>query len=43
MIPDETIAPSLPKAAEMPCPVERYRVGNTSPGMMNVVVLGPKF
>jgi hypothetical protein len=37
------IAPSLPDAAEIPCAVDRYRVGKTSPGMMNVVVFGPKF
>jgi hypothetical protein len=37
------IAPSLPDAAEIPWAVDRYRVGNASPGMMNVVVLGPKF
>ncbi len=35
------MAPILPMAAETPCPVERYRVGKHSPGMMNVVVLGP--
>lgn len=38
-----TIAPSLPDAAEIPCAVERYRVGNASPGITKVVVLGPKF
>lgn len=38
-----TTAPSLPKAAEIPWAVERYRVGKASPGIMNVVVLGPKF
>jgi hypothetical protein len=38
-----TIAPSLPDAAEIPCPVLLYLVGNTSPGTMNVVVFGPKF
>lgn len=37
------MAPTLPDAALIPCPVERYLVGNTSPGTMNVVVLGPKF
>lgn len=36
-------APSFPLAALMPCAVERQRVGNASPGTMNVVVLGPKF
>lgn len=38
-----TIAPSLPQAAEKPCPVARYRVGKTSPGITNVVTFGPKF
>ena len=37
------IAPSFPLAAQIPCAVDLYRVGKTSPGMMNVVVLGPKF
>lgn len=36
------IAPSLPEAADRPWHVERYRVGKCSPGMMNVVVFGPK-
>lgn len=27
----------------MPCAVDRYLVGKTSPGIINVVVLGPKF
>jgi hypothetical protein len=39
----ETVAPILPLAAEIPWTVERYRVGNTPPGMMKVVTLGPKF
>lgn len=34
-------APSLPKPAEMPWPVERTRVGKISAGVMNVVALGP--
>jgi len=38
----ETIAPSFPLAAAIPCPVERYRVGKISPGMMKVVTFGPK-
>ena len=37
------MAPSFPLAAQIPCAVDLYRVGKTSPGMMNVVVLGPKF
>ena len=37
------IAPNLPEAALIPCAVERKRVGKSSPGMMNVVVFGPKF
>lgn len=37
-----TIAPILPAAAEIPCPVERYRVGKHSPGIRKVVVFGPK-
>lgn len=37
------MAPSLPLAAEIPWAVERYRVGKISPGMIKVVVLGPKF
>jgi hypothetical protein len=28
---------------EIPCEVDRYRVGKHSPGTMKVVVLGPKF
>lgn len=35
------IAPSLPDAAEIPWAVDLYRVGNTSPGTMKVVVFGP--
>ena len=38
-----SIAPILPEAADIPWQVERYRVGNSSPGIMNVVVFGPKF
>lgn len=38
-----TMAPSLPHAAENPCPVARYRVGKTSPGITKVVTFGPKF
>jgi len=38
----EIIAPIFPDAALIPCPVDRYRVGNTSPGIIKVVVLGPK-
>lgn len=38
----DTIVPSFPHAAAIPCPVERQRVGKISPGMMNVVTLGPK-
>ena len=38
-----TMEPSFPLAAEIPCAVDRYRVGNASPGITNVVVLGPKF
>ena len=37
------MAPNLPEAAEIPCAVDLYRVGNTSPGTTKVVVLGPKF
>ena len=37
------IAPSFPEAAEIPCAVDRYRVGNTSPGIINVVEFGPQF
>jgi hypothetical protein len=36
------MAPSFPLAAAIPCPVERYRVGKSSPGTMKVVTLGPK-
>ena len=36
------IAPIFPEAALMPCAVERYRVGNISPGMTKAVVFGPK-
>lgn len=36
------IAPNLPEAAEIPWQVERYLVGNTSPGIIKVVALGPK-
>jgi len=39
----DNIAPIFPAAALIPCPVDRYRVGNTSPGRINVVVFGPKF
>ena len=39
----EMIAPSWPLAAEIPLAVERYLVGNISPGMTKVVTLGPKF
>lgn len=28
-------APSFPQAADIPCAVDRYRVGNTSPGTIN--------
>lgn len=38
-----TIAPNFPLAAEIPCAVDRYLVGKISPGIMNVVVFGPKF
>ncbi len=34
--------PIFPEPAEIPCEVERYRVGKHSPGTMKVVVLGPK-
>ena len=34
-------APSLPMPAEMPCPVARNRVGNSSPGSTKVVTFGP--
>jgi hypothetical protein len=37
------IAPILPLPADIPWAVERYRVGNTSPGTTKVVTLGPKF
>ena len=37
------IAPTFPEAALIPCEVERYLVGKTSPGTMKVVVFGPKF
>jgi hypothetical protein len=33
--------PIFPDAAEMPCEVERYRVGKHSPGTMKVVAFGP--
>jgi hypothetical protein len=36
------MAPTLPEAAEIPCDVERYRVGKHSPGTMKVVAFGPK-
>ena len=38
----EIIAPSFPDAADIPWQVDRYLVGNTSPGMINVVAFGPK-
>jgi len=34
-------APSFPMPAEMPWPVARARVGNTSPGRTKVVTFGP--
>ncbi len=34
-------APSFPTPAEMPCPVARNRVGNSSPGRTKVVTFGP--
>ena len=34
-------APSLPTPAEMPWPVARRRVGNSSPGRTKVVMFGP--
>ena len=37
-----TIAPILPMAADTPWPVDLYRVGKHSPGIMNVVVFGPQ-
>jgi hypothetical protein len=37
------MAPNFPDAAEIPCAVDLYRVGNASPGTTKVVVLGPKF
>lgn len=43
MAPWPMMEPILPDAADMPCEVERYRVGKTSPGTMNVVVLGPEW
>lgn len=36
------VAPSFPLAALKPWHVLRYRVGKHSPGIMNVVALGPK-
>lgn len=38
----ERIAPAFPEAAAIPWQVDLNLVGNTSPGIMNVVVLGPK-
>lgn len=38
----ETMAPSFPEAAVIPCAVERYRVGKISLGMLKVVTFGPK-
>ena len=37
------MAPSFPQAAVIPYAVDRYRVGNASPGTMKLVVFGPKF
>ena len=34
-------APSFPMPAEMPWPVARTRVGNSSPGRTKVVTFGP--
>src|ERR1700721_3302523 len=39
----EIIDPIFPQAALMPYAVDLYRVGNTSPGTIKVVVFGPKF
>jgi len=36
-----SMAPTFPAPADKPCAVERTRVGNTSPGEMNVVAFGP--
>ena len=36
-------APNLPDAAEIPCAVLLYRVGNASPGVTPTVEFGPKF
>jgi len=36
------MAPNFPEAAEIPWHVDLNCVGNTSPGMMKVVALGPK-
>jgi len=36
------IAPNLPDAAEIPCPVDRTVVGKASAGIIKVVELGPK-
>lgn len=38
----EIIAPSFPDAADIPWHVDLYFVGNTSPGIINVVAFGPK-
>ena len=37
------MAPNFPLAVEIPCAVDLNLVGKSSPGMMNVVVFGPKF
>ena len=38
-----TTAPNFPDAADIPCAVLLYLVGNASPGVTPTVELGPKF